>query len=95
MSDSPLAAVRTAERDASERIAAAEIEAGEIVEEARAAARRFLDDARAALGPEREKLQAASLAEAEAAAARVESTEPRSTDGLAAQMLAAVLPEEA
>jgi len=95
MTDTPLVAVRAAERDASERIAAAEVEAGEIIDQARAAARVYLDEARALLDPEREKLIVASRAEAESAAARIRATEPETPAGLAAQMLAAVLPEEA
>ena len=95
MTDSPLDAVRAAERDASARIAAAEIEAGEIIERARAAARRHLDETHAALDPERDKLRAASLAEAQAAAARIRAVDPESAGGLVDRMLAAVLPGEA
>lgn len=95
MTDSPLVAVRAAEREASERISAAEAEAQEIVDQARGNARRMLEETRTALLAENGKRLDAHAAEAESAAARIHPEEPESDGPLVAAMLRVVLPEEA
>jgi vacuolar-type H+-ATPase subunit H len=102
MSESPLAVVRAAERQATERIAAADAEAGEIIDQAHVEARNILDEARIRIEQERtERIKAArTAAETEAASVLAQGEEVAAAlaarappDGLVAAMLAAVLPE--
>ncbi|MHC4411070.1 MAG: hypothetical protein ACYTEG_05005 [Planctomycetota bacterium] len=102
MSDSPLAVVRAAERQATERIAAADAEAGEIIDQARVEARNILDEARMRIEQERaERIRAArTAAETEAASVLAQGEDVAAAmaarappDDLVSAMLAAVLPE--
>ncbi len=103
MSASPLAAVRAAEREATQRIAAADAEAGEILQTARDEARRILDEtsvrneeqraARLLAAQTDAKEQGEALfARGHEAAGEMAARAPPA--GLVAAMLATVLPEE-